>query len=239
LQCCCRRDAQLHIANFIGLRERLLALRAWYVEQGRCNGRVSVRPSVCPVIQLQRWRAAGLLLSAVRAAAALQNDTFSTALSSKCGLCHVDSGRRKLHVDSFASCGYGLDALSEWHQTVRWFRCISAAGVPNVHTYTRYFFIASCWECLPVHFISKWIRDNDSPRDICSRHYRAGPVHSRECKILIWCLSVCLFNCLSILLLTAMQLLRHKLQVTHQGQHQRRSRPAYVTALLSEGRCTC
>ena len=44
-----------------------LALPAYYAEQGLRNGRVSVLPSVCPIIRPQPRRAAGLLLSAVRA----------------------------------------------------------------------------------------------------------------------------------------------------------------------------
>ena len=44
-----------------GLLLTLSALR------GLCNGRVSVRPSVCPVDRQQQRRAAGLLLSALRA----------------------------------------------------------------------------------------------------------------------------------------------------------------------------
>ena len=45
----------------------LLTLPAQYVEQGLCNGRASVRPSVRPIDrQQQRWPAA-LLLSALRA----------------------------------------------------------------------------------------------------------------------------------------------------------------------------
>jgi len=38
-------------------------LPAQYAEQGLCNGRVSVRPSVCPVDRQQQRRAAGLLMS--------------------------------------------------------------------------------------------------------------------------------------------------------------------------------
>jgi len=57
-------------------------------------------PSVCTVIRSQPRRAAGLLLNAVRAAdidrqrrqpSAQQQRRRSTALSSKCGQCHVDS----------------------------------------------------------------------------------------------------------------------------------------------------
>ena len=44
-----------------GLLLTLSALR------GLCNSRVSVRPSVCPVDRQQQLRAAGLLLSALRA----------------------------------------------------------------------------------------------------------------------------------------------------------------------------
>ena len=63
-----------------------------YAEQGLCNGRESVRPSdVRPIIRPQRRRAAGLLLSAVRAGDIdRQQRRRSTALSSKCGECHVD-----------------------------------------------------------------------------------------------------------------------------------------------------
>jgi len=42
----------------------LLALPA---QQGLCNGRASVRPSVCPIDRQQQRRPAGLLLSALRA----------------------------------------------------------------------------------------------------------------------------------------------------------------------------
>jgi len=42
----------------------LLALPAWYAEQGLYNGRTSVRLSVCPVDRQQQRRVAGLLLSA-------------------------------------------------------------------------------------------------------------------------------------------------------------------------------
>ena len=49
-------------------------------------------PSVCPVIRPQQRRTAGLLLSAMRAKGiAQQQRSSSTALSSKCGQCHVDS----------------------------------------------------------------------------------------------------------------------------------------------------
>ena len=41
-------------------------LPAQYAEQGLCNGRESVRPSVCPIDQQQQRRSAGLLLSALR-----------------------------------------------------------------------------------------------------------------------------------------------------------------------------
>ena len=59
---------------------------------------LSVRPSVCPIWPQQR-RAAGLLLSAVRAgdidrqrrSPGAAARCRSTALSSKCGQCHVDS----------------------------------------------------------------------------------------------------------------------------------------------------
>ena len=60
----------------------------------------SVCPFVCPIIRPQQRRAAALLLSAVRtgdidrqrwAPYAQQQQHRSTALSSKCGQCHVDS----------------------------------------------------------------------------------------------------------------------------------------------------
>jgi len=38
-----------------------------YAEHGLCNGRVSVRPSVCPIDRQLQRRAVGLLLSALRA----------------------------------------------------------------------------------------------------------------------------------------------------------------------------
>ena len=61
----------------------------------------SVRPSVFPIMRLQLRRAAGLLLSAVRAkdidrqrrapgSSSAAARGRSTALSSKCGQCHVD-----------------------------------------------------------------------------------------------------------------------------------------------------
>jgi len=67
-------------------------------EQGIYNGRVSVRPSVCPVIRPQQRLAAGLLLSAPWAEISIDSGGRresssnsaaargrSTALSSKCG----------------------------------------------------------------------------------------------------------------------------------------------------------
>ena len=62
----------------------------------------SVRQSVCPISRTQQSRAAGLLLSAVRAkyidrqrrapgSSSAAARGRSTALSSKCGQCHVDS----------------------------------------------------------------------------------------------------------------------------------------------------
>jgi len=36
-------------------------------EQGLCDGRVSVRPSVCHIDRQQQWRPAGLPLSALQA----------------------------------------------------------------------------------------------------------------------------------------------------------------------------
>ena len=62
-------------------------------------GCLSSRPSVCPIIRPQQ-RATGLLLSAVRAGdidrqlrapGGRQQRRRSTALSSKCGQCHVSS----------------------------------------------------------------------------------------------------------------------------------------------------
>ena len=67
-----------------------------------CNGRVSVRPSVCP-IDRQQLRAAGLLLSAALAGdrAPARSSSSSTTISSKCGQCRADSGRRRLSEDRF------------------------------------------------------------------------------------------------------------------------------------------
>ena len=67
----------------------------------RSGVRPSVRPSVCPISQTQQRRAAGLLLSAVRAkeidrqrrapgSSSAAARVRSTVLSSKCGQRHVD-----------------------------------------------------------------------------------------------------------------------------------------------------
>jgi len=83
--------------------------------------RLSVRPFLCPIIRPQPRRAAGLLLSAVRARdidrqwlppGAEQQRRRSTALSSKCELCHVDSRRRKLNTDLFV---LPRDAVHPWY----------------------------------------------------------------------------------------------------------------------------
>ena len=47
----------------IGMFEQIDAA-AYHTEQGLCNGRVSFRPSVCPIYRQQQRRAAGRLLSA-------------------------------------------------------------------------------------------------------------------------------------------------------------------------------
>ena len=68
----------------------------------RSGVRLSVRQSVCPISRTQQRRAAGLLLSAVRAkdidrqrrapgSSSAAARGRSTALSSKCGQCHVDT----------------------------------------------------------------------------------------------------------------------------------------------------
>jgi len=61
-----RTGHNLPVLSFI--RPTVLTLPAWYAEQGLCNGRASVCPSVClsrgPIAA---GRAAGLLLSALRA----------------------------------------------------------------------------------------------------------------------------------------------------------------------------
>jgi len=44
----------------------VLTLPAQYAEESLCNGRVSVCLSFCPIDPQQQWRAAGLLLSALR-----------------------------------------------------------------------------------------------------------------------------------------------------------------------------
>ena len=56
----------------------------------------SVRPSVCPIDRQQQQRPAGLLLSGLRAAGAVQQ---AQALSSECGRRHVDSHRKRLTTD--------------------------------------------------------------------------------------------------------------------------------------------
>jgi len=73
--------------------------------------RSSVRPSVCAIIRQEQRRAAGLLLSAVRAgdisrqrrAPMQQQRRRSTAFSSKCGQCHVDGRGRRLNTDLLQS----------------------------------------------------------------------------------------------------------------------------------------
>jgi len=59
----------------------------------------SIRPSVCPVDRQQQQRAAGLLLRTRRAGDIDRQQ--STALSSKCGQCHVDSRGTRLNTDLF------------------------------------------------------------------------------------------------------------------------------------------
>jgi len=61
-------------------------------------GHPSVILSVCPIIQQQEWRAAGLLLSApwaehrsIAGVGAQQQQRHHTTPSSKCRQCHVDS----------------------------------------------------------------------------------------------------------------------------------------------------
>jgi len=75
---------------------------------GLCNGRKSVRLSVCPIIRPPHAAAEGLLLSARQAgdidrlllgAQQLQRRRSRTARSSKCGQCRADSRRRKLNAD--------------------------------------------------------------------------------------------------------------------------------------------
>ena len=58
--------------------------------------RLSVCLSVCPVDRPQQWRAAGLLLGAVRAGDSVQQQRRRI---SKCGQCHVHSGRSMLYTD--------------------------------------------------------------------------------------------------------------------------------------------
>jgi len=74
--------------------------------------RPSLRPSVCPIDRQQQLRAVGLLLSAPRPAdidrqqaPALSSNGaaargHSTAISSKCGQCHVDNRGTTLNADS-------------------------------------------------------------------------------------------------------------------------------------------
>ena len=59
--------------------------------------RPSVRPSVCPIDQQQQRSAAGIPLSAPRAGCIDRQQ--ATALSSKCGQCHVDRRRTRLNTD--------------------------------------------------------------------------------------------------------------------------------------------
>ena len=70
---------------------RAHSMRSRVYKTARCP---SVRQSVCPISQTQQRRAAGLLLSAVRAryrSIAPGARVRSTALSSKCGQRYVDS----------------------------------------------------------------------------------------------------------------------------------------------------
>ena len=63
------------------------------MQQGLCNGPVSVRLSVCPV-DPQQWRAAAGLRGPTVADVHEQRRR-----SSKCGQCHVVSRRRRLDPD--------------------------------------------------------------------------------------------------------------------------------------------
>ena len=60
----------------------LLTLLAQYEAQGLCNGRVSVRPSVCPVYRLLQQHVAGLLLGALQAGNNAQQQWQSVANAS-------------------------------------------------------------------------------------------------------------------------------------------------------------
>jgi len=86
----------------------LLALPAWYAEQGLCNDRVSVRPSVWSIVQPPLRRAAGLLLSAPRTEhidrQRRQPAPSSTALSSKCRSVLLTAELATLNTDLF----YGI-----------------------------------------------------------------------------------------------------------------------------------
>ena len=103
----------------------LLTLSAYYKEQGLCNGRVSVRLSVCPIYRPQQQRAAGLLLGALRAgdrryrstgAGARHQQRHSTALSSKRGQWYVYSRR----IVQLSWCAVNRP-YSSWKRTAsRW-----------------------------------------------------------------------------------------------------------------------
>ena len=123
---------------------KLVLSRAWWsancskhttdqlidAEQGLCNGRASVRPSVCPIYQQQQRRPAGVLPSAPPAgtryrsivASAQQQGrcrstahSSSTVISSKCEQCHVYSRRRRLNSERrLVSHCVALDAGNDW-----------------------------------------------------------------------------------------------------------------------------
>ena len=94
-------------ALFVWRMELSLMLPAQYVEQSLCNGRSSVRLSVC-LSHYWTQRTVGLLMSFIWAGdgwstvvGAQQQLRRSTALSSKCRQCHMTAELMQLNTDLF------------------------------------------------------------------------------------------------------------------------------------------
>jgi len=87
---------------------KILTLPAQYAGQGLCNGRASVRlsqRSTAPAVAggFAAERPVGRRYQSIALGAGVQQQRRrSTALSSKCGQCHVDSRGTRLNRDLFA-----------------------------------------------------------------------------------------------------------------------------------------